>query len=213
MSLAETFTDCHADAAEPELFIVEGTSAANAVEIARDPSFQAVLAVRGKPINVEAARRSEIDRNERVADIVNAVHLGAQSETELRWTGVHLLTDADVDGVHTRALLLLLFELLLPDVLASGRLHMVRAPMFSVTSTQHPEPVFAGSAEQRESIESQMRERSMAGIASSHYKGIASLNADDLWTACLNPATRSGQPLTREHAAAARRAFAATRKG
>lgn len=208
----ETFTDCHADAPDPELFIVEGTSAANAVEIARDPSTQAVLAIRGKPINVEAARKSEIDRNERVRDIVAAVHQGAASETELRWRGVHLLTDADVDGVHTRALLLLLFEMLLPEVLDSGRLHMVRAPMFAVTSSQHPEPVFAGSAEQRDSVQRQMRDRSMTGIDASHFKGVASMNADDLWVACLDPRTRSGQTLTREHAAAARRAFAATRK-
>ena len=56
-------------------------------------------------------------------------------------------------------------------------------------------------------LASTMGSASMTGIASSHYKGIASLNADDLWTACLNPATRSGQPLTMEHAAAARRAW------
>jgi DNA gyrase subunit B len=211
MSLSETFTDCHEGADAPELFIVEGTSAANAVEIARDPTRQAVLAVRGKPINVEAARKSEIDRNERVRDVVSAVHLGAESETELRWSGVHLLTDADVDGVHTRALLLLLFDLLLPEVIASRRLFMVRAPMYSVTSTEHPQPVFAGSAEQRDSVELQMRDRKMTGISSSYFKGVASMNADDLWTACLNPQTRVGHELTSEHAAAARRAFSSMR--
>ena len=122
-----------------ELFIVEGISAANAASIARDPRTQAILAVQGKPMNVERASEREILANEKLRSIVRAIGAWCGDAFDLdsvQYDRVLILTDGDADGIHASALLLLAFDHLMPELLNAGRLERVRAPLFAIDADQ-----------------------------------------------------------------------------
>ena len=210
---ADAFTPCANDVGEgvQELFVVEGISAANAAVIARDPQTQAILAVQGKPMNVERASDKEILANEKLRSIVRAVGAWCGEAFDLdsvQYDRVLLLTDGDADGIHASALLLLAFDYLMPELISAGRLERVRAPLFAIDTDQLDELVYAYSAPHRERIVAQMRERKLTGIDHDYLKSIAGLNASELWRVCLDPETRVAQTLTREDAEVARQTLA-----
>ena len=210
---ADAFTECVTPVGEGvrELFVAEGISAANAAVIARDPHTQAILAVQGKPMNVERASDKEILANEKLRSIVRAVGAWCGEAFDLdsvQYDRVLLLTDGDADGIHASALLLLAFDYLMPELISAGRLERVRAPLFAIDTDQLDELVYAYSAPHRERIVAQMRERKMTGIDHDYLKSIAGLNASELWRVCLDPETRVAQTLTREDAEVARQTLA-----
>ena len=210
---AQTFTECVTPVGEGvrELFVVEGISAANAAVVARDPTSQAILAVQGKPMNVERASDKEILANDKLRSIVRAVGAWCGEAFDLdsvQYDRVLLLTDGDADGIHASALLLLAFDYLMPELISAGRLERVRAPLFAVDADQLNELVYAYSAPHRERIVEQMSERKMTGIDHDYLKSIAGLNASELWRVCLDPETRVAQTLTREDAEVARQTLA-----
>ncbi len=193
-----------------ELFVVEGVSAADAVANVCDPKAQFVYAVQGKPMNVVRATDAEVAANARVDEIVRRLDRNRSEEFDphhVPYARIILLTDADVDGVHAKALLLALIARAMPNVIEAGRLFTVRAPSFSVNCAELDEPVFAYSPEGRDHVIAQLRERNATRVESRHYKGLAGMNADMLWRACVNPETRRLTPLTAEHLAAARQAL------
>ncbi|MEZ5341400.1 MAG: toprim domain-containing protein [Acidimicrobiales bacterium] len=201
--------------AGPELFVVEGRSAANAVRKVIDKATQSVYAVQGKPMNVVKASQREIDANERVAELYRRIVRNRAegfdpdpSPDAVPFDRVILLADADVDGVHAKALLLVMIDAILPDLVASEMLFTVRAPLFAVTCDQRSSPVFAYSPDGRQRVTAQLLEQGASGVESVHFKGIASMNSDEIWESCLNPATRLMTPLTAEHVGAARSALA-----
>ena len=210
---ADAFTPCANDVGEGvrELFVVEGISAANAAVVARDPTSQAILAVQGKPMNVERASDKEILANEKLRSIVRAIGAWCGDAFDLdsvQYDRVLLLTDGDADGIHASALLLLAFDYLMPELISASRLERVRAPLFAIDADQLDELVYAYSAPHRERIVSQMRERKMTGIDHDYLKSIAGLNASELWRVCLDPETRVAQTLSREDAEVARETLA-----
>ena len=210
---ADAFTPCANDVGEGvrELFVVEGISAANAAVVARDPTSQAILAVQGKPMNVERASDKEILANDKLRSIVRAVGAWCGEAFDLdsvQYDRVLLLTDGDADGIHASALLLLAFDYLMPELISAGRLERVRAPLFAIDTDQLDELVYAYSAPHRERIVAQMRERKMTGIDHDYLKSIAGLNASELWRVCRDPETRVAQTLTREDAEVARQTLA-----
>ncbi len=209
----ETFTACSNEVGEGprELFIVEGISAANAALIARDPKSQAVLAIGGKPMNVDRASDKEILNNDKLRSIVRAVGAWCGDAFDLdsvKYDRVLILTDGDADGVHAGALLLLAFDYLMAELVAAGRLVNVRAPLFAIDTDQLDQLVYAYSAPHRERIVEKMRERAMTGIDVDYLKSIAGMNADELWRVCLDPDSRVQQVLKREDAERARQTFA-----
>ncbi len=188
-----------------ELFIVEGVSAADAVENVTD-SHQHVYAMQGKPMNVLRASEREVRANKRVDELYRRVTRNRSGEDDpyhISFERVILLTDPDVDGVHAKALLLAMLNMLLPELVENGQLFTVRVPQFSFRSPRLPEPVYAYSPEGRLSVLAQLEEHGITKAETSHYKGIASMNGDEIWNVCLNPETRKMSPLTTEHAAAA----------
>lgn len=194
-----------------ELFIVEGISAANAASSARDPATQAILAVQGKPMNVERASDKEILKNEKLRSIVRTIGAWSGDAFDVDSVGydrVLILTDGDPDGVHASALLLLAFDYLMPELIVAGRLERVRAPLFAIDADQLDDVVYAYSAPHRELLVDKMRKHDMTGIDHAYLKSIAGLNADELWRVCLNPETRVGEVLTRETAATTRSTLA-----
>lgn len=194
-----------------ELFVVEGISAANAATVARDPMSQAILAVQGKPMNVERATEKEVLANDKLRSIVRVVGAWCGDAFDLdsvQYDRVLILTDGDADGIHASALLLLAFDYLMPELLDAGRLERVRAPLFAIDADQLDELVYAYSAPHRERVVAKMREANYTGIDHDYLKSIAGLNADELWRVCLSPDTRVAEGLSRADAAVARETLA-----
>lgn len=196
---------------EHELFVVEGESAGDALENVCRPGVQHVHPVQGKPMNVVRASQKAIWANDRVRALHHRVigspsaHLVPGYEPLER---IILLTDANVDGVHAKALLLALFAEVMPEVIEEGRLFTIRAPTFGVTCKERADPVFAYSPEGRQSVMAQLAERGATKLATQHYAGLASMSSTELTRVFTSAETRRLTPLTGDHVAVATAALA-----
>jgi len=113
------------------IFLAEGESAAASIVAARDPQKQAIFAMRGKPLNVFGMKRDQLYRNEEMYNLMSA--LGIEGDTDnLRYNKIVLATDADVDGMHIRNLLLTFFLTYFEGLVLNGHLHVLRTPLFKV---------------------------------------------------------------------------------
>src|SRR5262249_21992645 len=149
--------DCTSrDRDESELFLVEGDSAGGSAEAGRDRMYQAVLPLRGKPLNVEKARLEKVLGNDEICSIISAVRRGICNSEDIsrhRYDKIVILTDADVDGQHIRTLLLTFFYRQMRKLLEDGHIYVARPPLYRVTQRKSARYVQTAEEMNRELME------------------------------------------------------------
>lgn len=186
--------------ANNELFIVEGNSAGGSAKQARDRHFQAVLPLRGKPLNVEKKRLDQVLQNEEFRTLITALGTGIGEKfslDNLRYHKVIILADADQDGAHIRAILLTFFYRYMRDLITEGHVYMGMPPLYKLKKKDMVEYVYS-DAEIDEAIS-----RFGSNYKLSRYKGLGEMNPEELWATTLDPKQRTIVQVTIEDAAEA----------
>jgi DNA gyrase subunit B/topoisomerase-4 subunit B len=189
--------------------VVEGDSASKTVCRARNSQTQAVLPMQGKPMNAIRASRSSVGRNELFRALIDALGAGWDDQLDLsrlRYDRVILLFDPDADGIHCGALMLMFFHRWMRPLLESGRLSIVRAPLYEIASLDRSERIHAYSDDHYQRLRAEL-ERKQIEFQGQRYRGLASISDAALVSTCLDPASRNISTLTREDAEAAIRIF------
>ena len=183
-----------------ELFVVEGESAATAVARVRDPAFQAVLPLRGKPLNAVKASRQRVADHAQYRALAAALgtDIGARMDSaDMRFDRVLLLMDPDADGIHSGVLLLMFFHRWMRPLLEAGQVEVVRPPWGEVTRVGEVGPRLAFSAEEFAGLAAATP--GPGAVASRRFRGLAALEARVLQTTCVAPATRRTEPASPAH--------------
>jgi DNA gyrase subunit B len=183
-----------------ELFIVEGDSAGGTAKQARDRYFQAILPLRGKPLNAEKKRLDQVLQNEEIRTIISALGAGIGEDfsvDSLNYHKVIILSDADQDGSHIKAILLTFFFRYMKDLINEGFVYLGMPPLYKVYKKDTV--VYAYTDEELD----EAKEKVGRGYQIQRYKGLGEMNADQLWETTMNPKTRKLIQVTIEDAAEA----------
>ena len=186
--MPEKLTDCiSTDPTKTEIFIVEGDSAGGSAVEGRNSTYQAILPLWGKMLNVEKARIDRVYGNDKLMPVITALGTGIGDEfdiAKLRYDKVIIMADADVDGSHIRTLLLTFFFRYMRPLIEEGHVYIAQPPLFRISKGK--EHKYAYSDLERDQILAQIEGKTEV----QRYKGLGEMDSEQLWETTMNPETR-----------------------
>lgn len=202
------------DAAECELFLVEGDSAGGTAKTGRDRVHQAILPLRGKILNVEKAMEHKVFESEEVRNIFTALGITFGTEedpkalnlSKIRYHKVIIMADADVDGAHIATLIMTLFFRHMKEVIEQGHLYIACAPLYKCSKGNYSE--YCWNDQQRFDFIQKYGAGDEKAIKTQRYKGLGEMSDEQLWETTMDPARRMLKQVTIENAAEADRIIA-----
>ncbi len=204
--MPEKLSDCISDdPTKTEIFIVEGDSAGGSAVEGRNSTYQAILPLWGKMLNVEKAREDKVYGNEKLTPVIVALGTGIGENfdiNKLRYDKIVIMADADVDGSHIRTLLLTFFFRYMPELIERGHIYLAQPPLFRVSKGKQHFDAF--TEEERDLYKEKLGGNN---VDIQRYKGLGEMNPDQLWETTLDPERRTFLKVTMQDAELADKTF------
>ena len=203
--MPEKLKDCISDdATKTEIFIVEGDSAGGSAVEGRNSTYQAILPLWGKMLNVEKARVDKVYGNDKLTPVIVALGTGIAENfdiTKLRYDKIVIMADADVDGSHFRTLLLTFIFRYMPQLIETGHIYLAQPPLYRVAKGKKYYDAFTDEERDR------YIEELGGNVDIQRYKGLGEMNPEQLWETTLDPEHRTMLKVTMQDAALADETF------